>query len=93
MPRPAEPGRKEDGKMEIYADGFGRWHAVAEDTPLALAKAIDGMADAILERSPRGTTRKSVADYIHQNIVSVPPCTPGGVHFAEYALDNPGKEQ
>ena len=72
--------------MKVYTDGHGRWHALVKDTPLALTKAVYGITDEILERSPRGTTRKSVEDYVNQNIVSAPLHTPGMVHFTEYAL-------
>ena len=68
----------------VYADGYGRWHAIVEDTPNGLTRAVNTIAR---ELSKRGNGDTDYLEYVNQNI-----CThniqdkPGFIHFVEYQL-------
>lgn len=83
-----------------YADGFGRWHVLARDTPRGLTRAIERMTAEIHPRRDTINTSTTRA-YVEANIVSLPlsewddspafggaPVPPGAwLHFAEYRID------
>ena len=75
--------------MNIYADGFGRWHVILPDTRLALRWAVRAIAEELFCRSNGEQTKEELALYVERNIVSIPDgVEPGFVHFAEYALES-----
>ena len=69
----------------VYADGYGRWHAIVKDTRLGLTHAVEAIAD---ELDARGNGVTDYLEYVNRNI-----CThnvqdkPGFIHFVEYHLD------
>ena len=68
----------------VFADSYGRWHAIVEDTPNGLTNAVNTIAS---ELSERGNGDTDYLEYVNQNI-----CThnvqdkPGYIHFVEYHL-------
>ena len=68
----------------VYADSYGRWHAIVKDTPNGLTRAVNTIAR---ELSERGNGNTDYLEYVNQNI-----CThnvqnkPGYIHFVEYQL-------
>lgn len=76
--------------MNVYADGFGRWHVILPDSRLALHKAITAMAAEIHERAPRGQSLVEVTQYVNQNIVTWDQegTEPGFIHLAEYGPED-----
>lgn len=75
--------------MNIYADGFGRWHVILPDTRLAQRWAVKAIAEELFARSNGDSTLDEWVGYVEKGIVSIPEgLQPGFVHFAEYALDN-----
>lgn len=71
--------------MNVYADGFGRWHVILPDTRLALKWAVKAIAQEIHERDGV-LTIEEVTKYVNQNIVTWDQegTEPGFIHFAEY---------
>ena len=69
----------------VYADGYGRWHAIVKDTRLGLTRAVEAIASELAER---GNGDTDYLEYVNRNI-----CThnvqdkPGFIHFVEYHLD------
>lgn len=55
--------------VTVWADGYGRWHTETAVSDSALQDSINAMADAIMERAPRGTSRKTITDKINDGIV------------------------
>ena len=70
----------------VYADGFGRWHAIMKDTPNGLTNAVNAIASELSKRGWDGM--QANLQYVNRNI-----CThnvqdkPGFIHFVEYHLD------
>lgn len=74
--------------LSTWADGYGRWHVVVDDTPRALTLAVNAIADQIAKREDM--TIENAREYVNRNIVSIPDSAlayGGGIHFAEYAID------
>ena len=67
-----------------YADGFGRWHAIVDDTSDGLNKAMNAMADELMERGPADLMRSEVLEYLNRNAITITTAEPDKVHFAEY---------
>jgi hypothetical protein len=72
--------------IHTYADGFGRWHAVAPDMPDKLTRACDAMAEELLARGNGMTTLSEMRDYIDNSAVYLGRNEAGFHHYAEYAL-------
>lgn len=75
---------EKENEVKIYADGYGRWHAIVPDTPRALTKAVDAIANGMTQRE--NLSRTEAEKYIHRNITTVPADQPGTVHFIEYEI-------
>ena len=69
----------------VYADGYGRWHAIMKDTPNGLTRAVNAIARELAERDSGDF---DYLEYVNRNI-----CTrntqdkPGYIHFVEYQLE------
>lgn len=71
--------------INIYADGFGRWHVLTTDTANALSAAVEAMAQEIVERGTQSI--EEARAYVHENIISAPKTGAGLLHFIEYRID------
>ena len=67
--------------QRTYADGYGRWHVITDDSPRALALAVNAIVDALAMRE--NTTRADLFEYVNRNIISVPTDEMGTLHFTE----------
>lgn len=74
--------------ISTWADGYGRWHVVVDDTPRGLTVAVNAIADELAAR--QNFSVRVAREYVNQNIVSIPDSAHeygGSIHFAEYRID------
>jgi len=70
--------------VKTWADGYGRWHAEVDDTPLGYTRARNAIAHELSSRSPWNFSE--ALRYVEGEIISLPSETPGRIHFAEYEV-------